>query len=180
MFCIKGVVRSVKPFLLLVLVLGANYLPLEIISGASGGSYIFSLKWEHTDPYFIDVDSSGNVYVAGRYSNLIKKYNSSGNLLATWGGPGSGEGKFNDPEGIAVDSVHGYVYVTDCDNNRFQKFDLSGTFLRIIGSGGWGDGQFRSPAGIAVDASGNVYVADRENNRIQKFGVKWSLHVCVG
>jgi DNA-binding beta-propeller fold protein YncE len=121
------------------------------------------------DPYFIDVDELGNVYVAGRNTNRIDKYDSNGILIKTWGGPGTGSGQFNDPEGIAVDSEHKLVYVTDCNNHRIQKFDLEGNFAGIAGSYGSGPGQFKNPAGIAVDQYGNVFVVDRENDRIQKF-----------
>jgi DNA-binding beta-propeller fold protein YncE len=89
-------------------------------------------------------------------------------FLFEWGQPGSGDGQFNSPSGIAVDSV-GNVYVADTANNRIQKFDDQGTFLLKWGSAGSGAGQFTSPNGVAVDSTGNVYVVDSANHRIQKF-----------
>src|SRR6266571_4521585 len=87
--------------------------------------------------------------------------------LLQWGTPGSGDGQFNGPAGVAVDAS-GNVYVADYGNHRVQKFTDTGTFLTQ-----WG-GQFNGPTGVAVDASGNVYVGDTgnggiHNNRIQKF-----------
>ncbi len=155
-------------FIVLAIIFGSALIQTNIIK-ADQASYQYSLKWMHPDPYFIDVDSEGNVYVASRYNNNVKKFDSFGNPLLTWGGPGTDAGKFNDPEGIAVDSVHGFVYLTDSENNRVQKFDLNGVFKAKWGSYGSKNGEFNAPAGIAVDASGNVYVTDRENNRIQKF-----------
>lgn len=38
-----------------------------------------------------------------------------------WGSLGSGNGQFNSPRGMAVDSS-GNVYVADTGNNRIQKF----------------------------------------------------------
>lgn len=38
-----------------------------------------------------------------------------------WGSTGSGDGQFNDPEGVAADGS-GNVYVADYINNRIQKF----------------------------------------------------------
>ncbi|MGO8703400.1 MAG: SMP-30/gluconolactonase/LRE family protein, partial [Candidatus Brocadiia bacterium] len=87
--------------------------------------------------------------------------------FATWGSPGSGNGLFSYPEGIALDNANN-VYVADTFNNRIQKFDSNGNFLTQWGGLGDGNGQFDFPIGIATDAA-NVYVADWDNNRIQKF-----------
>lgn len=89
---------------------------------------------------------------------------------STWGQPGSGNGQFSVPFGVAVDQSTGAVYVADYANNRVQKFDADGAYILTVGNGsGSGDGQFFSPWGVGVDAAGNVYVADRGNHRIQKF-----------
>jgi DNA-binding beta-propeller fold protein YncE len=86
-----------------------------------------------------------------------------------WGSQGSGDGQFDQPVGIAIDSA-GDVYVTDQNNNRVQKFDRDGNFITQWGSFGTGDGEFSAPQGIAVGPlDNNVYVVDAGNNRIQKF-----------
>jgi len=90
-------------------------------------------------------------------------------LRLKWGGPGSGDGQFNWPLGVAVDAT-GNVYVADGNNFRIQKFSSAGVFLAQWGSFGSGDGQFSNPTDVAIDATGNVYVADTFNQRIQKFG----------
>ena len=87
-----------------------------------------------------------------------------------WGTSGSGNGQFNSPYGVAVDSSSGNVYVVDTGNRRVQKFTSTGTYLTQWGSFGSGNGQFNTPTGVAVDSSsGNVYVVDTSNHRIQKF-----------
>jgi uncharacterized protein YjiK/fibronectin type 3 domain-containing protein len=86
----------------------------------------------------------------------------------TWGTTGSGNGQFNYPSGIAVDST-GEVFVTDEENHRVQKFSGRGEYLGQFGELGNLSGQFNRPAGIAIDSSGNIYVADQKNHRIQRF-----------
>jgi hypothetical protein len=47
-------------------------------------------------PHDLDVDDQGNIYVVGAdvTNPQILKYDRDGNLLASWGGQGSGEGQF--------------------------------------------------------------------------------------
>jgi hypothetical protein len=170
----------------------------------SGG---FSTTWgnqgtgdsQFNYPYGIAVDSLGYVYVADYSNSRVQKFSSGGTFLGWWGrddlgstgwhGPGSGrtgfsgtgDGAFDGPTGIAVDSS-GYIYVADKGNGRIQKFTSSGTFLVKWGTKGSGDGELLAPSGIAIDSSGNAYVADFGNNRIQKFDLsgtflgKWGIN----
>ena len=109
----------------------------------------------------------GNVYVADTSNSRVEKFDSSGAFVTKWGSLGSGDGRFNGPEGLALDAS-GNVYVADTNNHRVQKFDSSGAFLGKWGSSGSGNGQFTFVQGLAVDGSGNVYTTDT-NNRVQKF-----------
>jgi len=90
------------------------------------------------------------------------------NYVAKWGSFGIGNGCFNIPAGIAIDSS-GYVYVSDSGNHRIQKFAKNGTFISAWGTPGSGAGQFNNPSGIAINLSGNIYVSDFGNDRVQKF-----------
>jgi len=85
-----------------------------------------------------------------------------------WGSFGSGNGYFDDPEGIAV-GANGYVYVADQDNDRVQYFTPTGSYLGKWGSSGPQNGEFSGLFGIAVAPNGNVYAADSGNHRIQYF-----------
>jgi DNA-binding beta-propeller fold protein YncE len=108
------------------------------------------------------------VYVADSGNSRIQKFTTTGTFITKWGTLGSGNGQFDWPIGVAVDSS-GNVYVSDLHNNRIQKFTSDGTFITKLGTEGSGNGQFSYPNGVALDSSGRVYVADDHNYRIQVF-----------
>jgi len=119
----------------------------------------------------VAVDASANLYLAGFGSHEVQKFNADGKLVARWGDKGSGDGQFQNPQGIAL-GPSGNVYVADADNSRVQKFTSDGKFLGKWGSEGTANGQFIYPDFIAVDGSGNVWVQDHPGPakiRIQKF-----------
>ncbi len=111
-------------------------------------------------------DSAGNIYVCDD-SNRISKYNANGICILSWGSKGTGDGQFNLPVCLAVDS-DGSVYVSDNLNHRIQKFSSQGTFLSKWGSYGTGNGNFNNPRAIGVDNAKNIYVSD-SSGRVQKF-----------
>jgi len=153
-------------------------------------------------PSGVAVDSSGDVYVADRDSNRIRKITEDDgtwevSTLAGSGTAGYQDGaaataQFNFPANVAVDSS-GNVYVADAGNGRIRKItEDDGTWevSTLAGSGtvGYQDGaaaaaQFVGPIGVAVDSSGNVYVADFGNNRIRKIteddGI-WTVSTLAG
>lgn len=87
----------------------------------------------------------------------------------SWGARGSGNGQFNDPQGIAVGGPLGNVYVADTGNNRIQEFTHNGAFLNAWTGPGPDGGNFSAPMEVDVDRTGHVYVADTGHDRIVKF-----------
>jgi tripartite motif-containing protein 71 len=111
--------------------------------------------------YDLALDACGNVYVSDAHpfssgNDRIQKFSPSGNLLAAWGGTGTGPGKFGNPTGIAVDSK-GNVFVVDSGNNRIQELSSTGQYLAE-----WKgpDSGFQFTSKVAVDGHGNMYVSD--------------------
>lgn len=108
------------------------------------------------------------------------------------GGPGGGNGQFQDPYGMDVDA-QGRLYVADYTGDRIQVFDASGSFLRQWGAGSGASAaasasregemdtvdveieQLDGPSGVAVDAAGHVYVTERHGTRVLKYDADGSL-----
>ena len=100
-------------------------------AGTSGSTDGVSSSARFNSPWDIDIDAAGNLYVADRGNNLIRKLtNSSGTytvstIAGTAGSSGSADGtgsaaRFNAPTGLAVDAF-GYVFVTDTGNNTIRR-----------------------------------------------------------
>src|SRR5207237_1314855 len=74
-------------------------------------------------PTDVAVSPAGEFYVADGYGNArVLKFDRAGKLLRRWGTKGTGEGEFDLPHAICLDSK-GRVYVGDRENNRVQIFD---------------------------------------------------------
>ena len=80
---------------------------------------------------------------------------------------GTGDGEFNNPIEIAIDSSD-TLFITDDKNNRVQVFNSDGGYITQFGNQGSASEIIQDPGGIAVDSSGNVYVGD---------GIDSDLHV---
>jgi uncharacterized protein YjiK len=122
---------------------------IDVIAGPGTGA------GQVADPSAVAIAPKGNIYVTEKWgssalSNRVSYFDQYGNYIGSWGTYGTGNGQFEHPEGIAVDSV-GNVYVADYLNDRIQKFTSSGGWVRS-----WA---VSSPQGLAVDSSDVVYVA---------------------
>ncbi len=129
-------------------------------------------------PVAAAVAPNGAVYVADAGLDRVFELSPAGAPAASWGGPGRGPGRFEEPSGIAVDSA-GHVFVTDRRLDRVQKFSAGGRLLAAWGVPGGGLGQLLSPGGLAVNCRGAVLVADTANNRVQVFAGAASRGVCA-
>ena len=74
------------------------------------------------DPWELDIDDQGNVYVIDYTLARIQRFGVSGNFIEQWGAQGSDRGHFTYPDGMAV-GADGSVYVADAFR-RVRKFTV--------------------------------------------------------
>ena len=146
---------------------GGNIYVAEVASNhrvqklAPDGTFI--AEWKGPDAGFygprrIAIGPDDSVYVLDQGRTRIVKFSPDGHVLSSWGSKGSGDGQFNDPTSVAVDSTSGKVYVADPVNKRIQVFDQNGKFLTKWIIPEWGH-----PAGfenLVIDSKmGRVYAS---------------------
>lgn len=136
-------------------------------------------------PVGVAVDGEGNLYIADRDNNRIRKVDASGSIVTVAGSGAAGFGgdggpatsaTLRFPRRVAVDAA-GNLFIADTDNNRVRRVDTSGVITTVAGNGtccSSGDGgpatdaSLGFPRGVAVDGDGNLYIADRGNHRIRR------------
>lgn len=120
-----------------------------------------------------------NLYVVDTLANSVKVFDLKGNFISEFGKRGKGEGEFNYPTAIWIDS-EGKVYVVDTLNFRIQVFDENNKFLSSLGKLGDSSGSFSRPKGVAVDSFGHIYTTDGMFDNIQIFDKDMRLLLFLG
>jgi sugar lactone lactonase YvrE len=136
-------------------------------------------------PLDVTVDGSGNLYIADRDNNRIRKVNASG-IITTVAGTGtygySGDGgaaafaQLHSPTSVAMDG-DGNLYLADMGNHRIRKVNPSGVITTVAGNGYGCDigdckqatsARLNFPFGVAIKGNSTLYLADLGNYRIRK------------
>ncbi len=162
--------------------------------GDNGQATLAQIGFVHS----VAIDPAGNLYIADRNNNKIRKVDLSGTITTVAGNGAfcgnepcpTGDGgpavaaQLNSPEGVALDAA-GNLYIADGFNNRVRKItagangtiDPTDTISTVAGDGTkayGGDGgaatsaQLNFPQDAAFDGLGNLYVADFANRRIRR------------
>jgi DNA-binding beta-propeller fold protein YncE len=151
-------------------------------------------------PSGLALDTGTNLlYVADKDNDRIQIIDVDGNcdsnddeylandvcFVDEFGGSGNGEGEFDSPTALVLDTTTDLLYIADSGNDRIQIIDVDGNcgndelandvcFVDEFGGSGNGEGEFDFsselplPSGLALDTTTDfLYVADTGNNRIQ-------------
>ena len=134
-------------------------------------------------PSGVAVDATGNIYIADKNNNRIRKV--TGVTISTVAGNGipgfadnatATSGQLNQPNGVALDAAGALLYVADTLNNRIRKV-AAGALSTVAGTGtagSAGDGGLatiallNNPLGVWV-AGADIYVADTFSGRVRRF-----------
>ena len=148
-------------------------------------------------PMGLAVDAAGNIFVADRDANVVRRIATTG-IIQTVAGNGTpgyqGDGgpataaQLNSPFAVAVDA-QGNLYIADTNNVVVRKVTPNGTISTYAGSGtrgfGGDGGQARNawfdgPEGVAIDANGVLYIADTFNGRIRQVAADGTITTAAG
>src|SRR5262249_20303791 len=122
---------------------------------------------QFSHPTSIAVDSSGgpsagDVYVGDAGTNVVLKFDTNGNFLATNNGSTAPQGGFSSLVGVAVDQS-GNLWTADANTDNITEFGPTGTFLQQ-----WND-TFGTTLAIAVDATQNAVYLIRGLQTTERF-----------
>ncbi len=146
----------------------------------------------------IAIDSYGNLYIADKDRQIIRKVDALTSVITTVVGTGvggfSGDGgpatnaQINSPGWVAFDS-HGNLVFTDRANHRLRRVNSLGIIETIAGIGtvGFsGDGfaatsaQLSAPQSLCIDSGDNIYITDNGNSRIRRVNVAGIIETIAG
>ncbi|MEV4869249.1 NHL repeat-containing protein [Streptomyces syringium] len=183
-------VRKVDPHGIITTVAGNG---AKGYGGDGGPATAASLK----DPAGVALDGKGNVYIADRSNQRVRRVGPDGVIttVAGDGTPGFGgddgpatAASLNFPHAMAVDGA-GVLYIADDYNHRVRKVGLDGVITTVAGDGADGFGGDGGPAtaaslhfphAVAFDDIGNLYIADRYNHRVRKVGPDGAITTVAG
>lgn len=111
----------------------------------------------------VSVDELHNIYTYD--ASFVRKFDSAGHQLASWGSSGTNNGQFGPTNVYIATGPASTLYTMDTGLNRIQKFSTTGTYSTKWSS--FGATPFTELTDISVDSAGYVYVIDA--GHIQKF-----------
>lgn len=119
------------------------------------------------------------IYIADAATRKIVVTNLRGEFVRSIGGSGEGDGQFNLPIAMAMNSK-GHLIVADAFSAKVQIFDKLGGYRSKFGRRGDSPGDFQLIKALAVDSSDNIYVVDGRSHSISIFNEQGELLLSLG
>ena len=101
--------------------------------------------------------SKEKVFVSQDGLGCFSVFDMNGTLLKQIGTPGSGNGQFNNPRGIAINESNDDIYVCDYSNKRIQIFSKDYSYKSQFGNP-----IINSPSDIQLTKD-NIYILSHQN-----------------
>ena len=150
-------------------------------------------------PYSLQVDTNGDVFVVDRLNYVIRKIEAGNGIITTVAGTGEsgygGDGgpatkaQLREPNDCFLDG-RGGLLITDIQDQRVRLLDLaSGVITTFAGNGAKervGDGlpaleaSILGARAVCMDGAGNTYIAEREGNGIRMVDTQGIMHTLAG
>jgi sugar lactone lactonase YvrE len=119
------------------------------------------------EPYGIDVDAAGDVYVSD--NRRVQKFTPLGEYLTEYGVTGTGPDELFQLRRVAVGAgTSPAVYAADLWGFKVLQYSQGGTITGTYGGVPPAHGGFNQPYGLALNGD-TLYVADTNNQRIEMF-----------
>ena len=148
-----------------------------------------ALEAQLDKPFGIALDKKGNLFIADRNNNRVRKVSTEG-IITTVAGDGgfffmgdngpAYRASVAAPTGVAVDKK-GNLYIADRNNNRIRVVDKLGMIRTVVGTGQQdynGESEVARetnlylPFGLTIDQNDNLLVIDRSHYRIRHVNPK--------
>ena len=126
-------------------------------------------------PTNLAIGLNGDLYVGDGYgSSYINQYNTKGDYIRTFGGPGKEKGQLSCPHGIVLDTRGETPNLTVADraNKRLQRFTLDGQHIDFVNNlpAPCHFGIFKNGDMVIPDLFARVTLLDKDNRVITQLG----------
>lgn len=148
-----------------------------------GGEYETHWRMPETrkgKPVGLTVHPDGRIFVADTHYHRVSIFDRDGKWVGEFGSEGTGDGEFQLPTDVAVDSA-GFIYVSEYQgNDRITKWSPDLKFVKALGELPIEGKRLSRPAGIDIDSEQTLWIADACNHRIVRLSLDGEVLATFG